>query len=324
MIADFTLPGVLKLLADTTRLRILALLEREELSVGELSRALGMAQSRVSNHLRILREAELLAERHAGVSTYLRLQLAGPNTDAVARLWSTLRSEMDDLAEHSADLVRLEGVLAERRGRTDFFDRVAGEWDKIAGSFTSGQARLRAASHLLPSDCVIADLGCGTGYMAESLLGQCGRLICVDRAEGMLDEAQKRLGRRASATKVEFRRGELDALPLADGEVDGVIAGMVLHHLPSLADALREMYRVLKPGGTAVIMELAPHREAWMRAELSDRHLGLEAADVLAGLQRAGFVDVVLDPVNDAYRPPHPEGLSVSLTLFIARGRRPR
>lgn len=323
-IADTTLPGMLKLLADPTRLRMLSLLEQEELTVGELSRSLGMTQSRVSNHLRILRDASLLHERHAGQSTHLRLRPATNGHAPIGRLWNAMRDDLDALPERAADQIRLDQVLTERRKKDgDFFDRMAGEWDKIAGAFTTGQAMHRAAVHLLPADFVIADLGCGTGYMTQALLGTCRRIIAVDQSEAMLAEAGKRLGRAAERTELEFRQGELDALPLADNEVDGVIAGMVLHHLPESDAAIAEMYRVLKPGGTASVLELAPHREAWMREELSDRHLGLNGSDIVAAFKRAGFEDVNLDPITDAYRPPHPDGREVTLPLYIVRGRKP-
>lgn len=325
MIADTPLSDMLRLLADPTRLRILALVEREELSVGELSKAIGMTQSRVSNHLRVLREAEILAERHVGASTHLRLDQPRLEHTPLQRLWHALRSELDGLAEHSADLVRLESVLAQRRTRNgDFFDRVAGEWEKIAGHFESGQARFRAISHLLPGGLVLADLGCGTGYMGEALLGLCNRLICVDRSEKMLEEARRRFSRAPRQTDVEFRKGELDALPIADEAVDGALAGMVLHHLPEPATAVAEMFRILRPGGAAAVLELDPHREAWMRSGLGDRHLGLEASDVLAAFRRSGFGDVALDPLADRFQPTRPDGSVTSLSLYIVRGRRPR
>jgi len=319
-----SLPGVLKLLSDSTRLRALALLERQELSVGELSRALGMTQSRVSNHLRIIREAGLLAERHAGTSTFVHLALA-ENGNPVTRLWKTLRQELPGLTEHDADLARLETVLAQRRTRDgEFFDRVAGEWDKIAGDFETGQARQRLAAHMMPKQMTIADLGCGTGTMAEALIGLCDRLICIDRSEAMLTEARKRLDRGTPRTAVEFRVGELDALPLDDASVDGVLCGMVLHHLAGIDDALAEMMRVLRPGASASVLELAPHRETWMREELGDRHLGLQAADIAESMKRAGFEDVALDPVDDRYKPRRPDGVPVELELYIVRGSRPR
>ena len=315
------LTGLLKLLADGTRLRILGLVEREELSVGELSRCLGMAQSRVSNHLRQLREAGLLAERHAGTSTYLRLS---PGDGMAGRLWVSLREELAAVPEHDADLSRLELILAERRDREDeFFDRVAGRWDTIAGDFATGQARQRALAHLIPRRLTVADLGCGTGYLADALRPLVDRVICVDRSEGMLTQARERLESRSEGASFEFRQGEFDSLPLADAEVDGVVASMVLHHLPDLERPLREMRRVLAPGGNVAIVELMPHREGWLRAALGDRHLGLEPADVLDGLRRAGFERVNLDPVDDRYRPVGPDGQSAELPLYLARGTAP-
>jgi ArsR family transcriptional regulator len=333
---DLDLPAALRLLADGTRLRILGLLEREELTVGELSRALGLAQSRVSNHLRLLREAELLSERHAGTSTHLRLapglledvprgtapagERAGP-----ARLWSalwqTLRQNLAELPEHNADLGRLSYVLQERSRTPDFFDLLAGEYDKRAGDFETGQARQRAAAQLFPSELTLADVGCGTGYMAEALAAHRGRLILIDRSEPMLARARERLTH--AQAQLEFRQGSTEALPLADGEVDGLVCGLVLHHLSELDRPLAECFRALKPGGRAVALELHPHGEEWMQTELGDRHLGLEPQDVLAAFRRAGFTDLKLDAAQDRYRPKHPSGRPVALPLYTVGGLKP-
>lgn len=332
MLAHEPLAGPLKLLADSTRLRILALCERAELSVGELSRALDMSQSRVSNHLRVLRDSGLLGERHVGTSTFLRLTLPGESdrTSLTAELWRTVSTEISLLPEHSADLVRLEGLLAERDShQRDFFERVAGEWDKIGTEFQSGQARQRVAASLMPQGLCFADLGCGTGYMSQALLGLCDSLICVDRSASMLSGARKRLDVARRHTKVEFRSGELDALPLADREVDGLVCGMVLHHLDSLDRALAEMARVLKPGGTAVVLELAPHREEWLHEALGHRHLGLDAKDLTLAFRRAGFETAEIEPLDDRYMPRRPkasaqDGETAALSLYLVRARKPR
>lgn len=344
------LPTLLKVLADPTRLRILALLEGEELTVGELARALGLAQSRVSNHLRVLREAGLLVERHVGVKTHLRSALGGgagvAHPSPAVRVWRSLRPGLEDLPEQRADRLRLSDLLAERRAASrDFFDHLAGEWDKVGTLFETGAARERAAASLLPPGLVLADLGCGTGYLARALLGLAGRIVCVDRSPGMLAAARERLESASAGTTIEYRLGELDALPIADDELDGALAGMVLHHLEELDGTCAEMRRAIRPGGTAVVLELAPHRETWMQRALGDRHLGLEAADVAAALERAGLQDVRIEDAPDRYCPQpeekraegsenraegdgpgegHGAGAKpVALSLYIVRGRVP-
>jgi ArsR family transcriptional regulator len=325
-------PGhVLKLLAEPVRLRILALLEREELAVGELSRALGMAQSRVSNHLRLLREAGLLGERRAGTSVFVHLALGGAE-ELAGRLWRAVQADLAGLAEHAADLARLEAVLAARADQA-VFDRRAGEWDKVAGGFATHLGRERAALGLVPRELVVCDLGCGTGYMAEALVGRVRRLVCVDRSEEMLAQARARLerpdrtGRMRCNTELDLRVGAFDALPLADAECDAALLGLVLHHVEDLDAALTEVRRVLKPGGVAVALELSPHKEAWMKAALGDRLLGLAPADAARALDRAGFEDVAIDPVGDTYRPERPDeagGGHADLELYVVRGNRPR
>jgi ArsR family transcriptional regulator len=210
--------------------------------------------------------------------------------------------------EHADDLGRLERVLEERaRSESDFFEAVAADWDKIGVDYECGQARERAAAALLPRGLVLADLGCGTGYMARSLYGLCERLILVDRSPAMLARARERLARAPGSTVLDVRRGELDALPIEDGLLDGLVAGMVLHHLPLLDGPLREMRRVLKPGAPLALLDLVPHNEAWLREAQGDRLLGVDPADVLAALERHGFEQVALETPSDHYRPARPD-----------------
>jgi len=317
--------GLLKVLGDPTRLRILGLLARHELSVGELGRALGLSQSRVSNHLRVLREPGLLRERHVGPSTFLRFDPAGG--DGLARdLWAALEPELGRQPEHADDLARLRGVLEERRRDSrDFFDAVAGEWNAIGVDFATGQARQRVAASFLDRELVLADLGCGTGYVAQALQGLCARILCVDSSAGMLAEAEKRLGETPQRARVEYRQGELDALPIEDDEVDGAACALVLHHLPGPGPCLAEMFRVVRPGGTAVVLELGPHRQEWMHEALGDRHLGLDSRAVAEAMEAAGFDQVELEIVADRYQPKRgPEGeASEGVPLYLVRGRVP-
>lgn len=325
------IPSLLKALGDPTRLRILGLLACHELSVGELCRALGLSQSRVSNHLRVIREHSLLSERHVGPSTFLRFdpQADHPAAKIMAGLWPALEPELEELAEHTADLARLRGVLEERRQNTsNFFDSVAGEWNAIGVDFATGQARQRVAASFVSPSLVIADLGCGTGYVAQAFLGLCEEVICVDSSTGMLDEARKRLGETPVGTRVAYRHGELDALPIADNEVDGALCAMVLHHLPTPDSCLAEMFRVIRPGGTAVLLELSPHRQEWMHEFLGDRHLGLDPEAVIRSLESAGFESVSLEIAADRYQPRDGSDSQNSggegLPLYIIRGRVPR
>ena len=336
-------PALLRGFAEPTRLRILALVQASELTVGELSRALGMAQSRVSNQLRVLRELGLLAERHVGSSTFVRAGFGAPvsddedevvdratghgdiaarHGDVAARLWHVVAEGVDALPERAADRVRLAEVLAARgEGDRDFFDRLAGDWDKLGSSFKSGLARARAAASLMPRGLVIGDLGCGTGWAAREFLGNAARLICIDRSPGMLAAARRSLGERSRGTLVDYREGELDALPLPDRALDGAVAALVLHHLATPDAALREALRVLKPGASLAVVELAPHDEAWMHAELGDRHLGLAQDQVVRAMERAGFDDVEATPLDDSYEPARPDGSRASVPLYLVRGR---
>ena len=142
----------------------------------------------------------------------------------------------------------------------------------------------------------------------------------------MLDEARNRLAQAPAGAKVELRVGELDELPLADDEVDAVVAGMVLHHLPDHRGAMAEMLRVLRPGGNAVVLELEPHRQEWFHTQLGDHHLGLAPQDVVDAFQSSGFTDVILEPMNDTYRPRRTdaEDAPVDLPLYLVRGTKPR
>ena len=310
--------SILRVLADETRLRILAVLSKAELSVGEIARALAVGQSRVSNHLKILRDYDLITERHEGSFTFCRLVVPdGP----VGELWRALEPSLDELEHADADQRRLHVILAERADSRSFFDRVAGDWDLIGSDFGDGSGRLTALTALVPNDLVVADVGCGTGYMAAAAARRVGRVICVDSSPAMLERAAENLdGLEADAA---FRLGSLEALPLQDGEVDAVFAHMVLHHLADIRPGIAEMARAVKPGGLVVCVEMLPHKERWMEQTMADVHMGLEPGEVEDDLREAGLRDVQREMLTDTYNVEHPSGRMIRLPMFMVRARRP-
>jgi len=316
--AESSVLDVLRVLGDPTRLRILSLLAQAELSVGELARALAMGQSRVSNHLKILRDADLLAERREGSFSFCRLNVPA---GAAGDLWRALEPGLADLEPRGADNRRLAAVLADRADSRAFFDRIAGDWDLIGSDFARGTGRLEALSCLAPRDMAVADVGCGTGYLARALARRVARVICVDTSAAMLDKARENL--RGVPAALEFRPGSMERLPLRDAEVDAAFAHMVLHHLVEVGAGLREMARVVRPGGQVVCVELLPHHESWMHDSMADTRLGVDPAALENDFRAAGLLDVEREILDDSYMVEHPSGRKISLPLFLMRGRRP-
>jgi ArsR family transcriptional regulator len=314
-----TLPHAMKVLADPTRLRLLGLLAAEELSVSELARATAMSQSRVSNHLKLLRDAHMLDQRKEGPSVLVRLARREPMID---ELWSAVEPRLESVEGRDGDVARLGRVLDARRRRSrDFFDRVAPEWDRVGSEFERGVVQWRAIGGLVPDGLVVADVGCGTGFMARALVHVASRVVCIDHSSAMLAKARRHLA--AHKKRVEFRRGEVDRLPLADGEVDAVFASLVLHHVPDVFAALREMRRAIRPGGTLVVTDLAPHHETWMSEAMADLRLGLDPTELQQRATKAGFVDATVAPVEDRYVVEGADGRKAELELFLLQARVP-
>ncbi len=306
-----------KTLADPTRLRLLALLAREELAVHELMEVLDMAQSRVSRHLGILREAGLVRDRRDGTSVFYRR--APAEAEAWQGAWPLVAQALagDPVAE--GDGARLERVLAARAAHSrDFFDAVGPEWDALRKVLGDDLLRARALAHLVPGGLRVADVGTGTGVLALELARLGLRVVAVDHSERMLDAARAKLEREGDSgaeLPVELRLGEASALPLEDGEVDAAFAHMVLHYLPSPAEAVREMARVTRPGGRVVIVDFLRHDREWMREELGVLWLGFEPAEIEEAFRAAGLSDYRWET-----QPPVSRGADLPET-FIASGR---
>jgi len=284
------LQKVFKTLADPTRVRILRLLEQEELIVGELMAILGMAQSRVSRHLAILREAGLLVDRRAGTFVAYRSSLPGDGPWHEA--WALVRRSLEGDPTAERDDTLLRRTLAERRPRPGrhFFDELGGaEWDSLRRVLGDDLLRARASALLVPPRLRVADVGTGTGILAIELAELGLDVIGIDRSPTMLAAARSKRPDGPGAGTLELQQGDAHALPLADDSVDAAFAHMVLHSLEEPAGAVREMARIVRPGGQVVLIDFLLHEHAWMQQQLGLLWLGFEEAVVRDWLIDAGL-----------------------------------
>lgn len=284
--------GLFRLLGDEARLRLLRLLSLERLNVTELTGILGLAQSGVSRHLGLLKEAGLVAERREAGYTYFRL--AGPAAaDANGTpLAALLGAEFDALARTEAGRADDARLAEVRRLRRENFDAHAGpdtnERQLVPGR--SWAAWARALGHLLPP-LTVADLGCGEGYLTIEASRWAARVIAVDRSEPVLRRARA-LAARRKVRNVIWKRGELERLPIRDASVDVALLSQALHHAQDPSRALAEAARVVAPGGRVLVLDLREHEEGWVRERLGDRWTGFADAELQGLLDRAGLVDV--------------------------------
>lgn len=291
---------VFKTFTDPTRIRILALLEREELAVQELVQILGIAQSTVSRHLSILRETGLIRDRREGTFSFYRLATI---SDAQLRdAWALARRTIGDDPVVANDFGALEAVLRERSIRSRaWFDSIGPEWDAMRRVFDDDAQRARAISKLVPKDLTVVDIGTGTGVLAQDL-ARCGvRVIAIDHSERMLQVAATKL-EPDSRPGIEFRCGEATALPIQDGEVDAALAHMVLHYVASPSEAIREMARVVRDHGRVVIVDFVENDRDWLKDELGVLWQGFPLDALREWLRAAGLSDVqveIHEPINE-------------------------
>ena len=297
-----------KALSDETRLRLVHVLGKYELNVNELTTLLGMGQSRVSRHLKILAEAGLVAARRDGLWVFYS-QSAG--TEA-AELWKRLGERVNSEEEPFAGDLRLaRKILDERDVDTrHLFNNLAEDWDRINREIM-GDFDLTAALLALMTPCDTAvDLGCGMGVVLAGLKSKAAHLIGVDGSPRMLELARRRF---SGNEAVSLRIGELDHLPLADGEAQFACLNMVLHHLSHPDEALREIHRILTPGAYLVVTDFDKHEMEAMRTEYGDRWLGFSSDEIKTILNRAGF------EAETPSRVPVRKGLYVLLTRALRK-----
>ena len=300
-------------LADTTRSRILLLLDRHELSVSELCGIMQLPQSTVSRHLKALADAGWVAARAEGTSNVYTM--TRDELDAAARrLWMLVREQVGSTPAAAQDERRLRTALAERRTRSqEFFSSSAGQWDRLRDELFGDRFHLAALGGLADSSWTVGDLGCGGGQVSAALAPFVARVIAVDASAAMLQAAKRRL---QDADNVELRRGELEALPIDDARLDAATMMLVLHHVPEPQRALAEAARVLKPGGRALVVDMQPHDRESYRQQMGHVWLGFGDDQLRRMFGAAGLEEVRIVALP-------PDARAKGPALFVATAKRP-
>jgi ubiquinone/menaquinone biosynthesis C-methylase UbiE len=299
-------------LADTTRSRILLLLDRHELTVSELCGIVQLPQSTVSRHLKALADAGWVAARAEGTShlyTMTRDELDG----SARRLWLLVREQVGPTPAAAQDQRRLQAALAERRTTSqEFFSSSAGQWDRVRDELFGDRFHLSALAAFAERDWVVGDLGCGTGQVSAALAPFVTRVVAVDGSAAMLQAAKKRL---QAFDNIDLRRGDLESLPIDDARLDAATLMLVLHHVPEPERALVEVSRVLKPRGRVVLVDMQPHDRESYRQQMGHVWLGFSEEHVQRLLTGTGFEDVRIVSLS-------PDARAKGPGLFVATASR--
>ncbi len=284
----------LKLLSDPTRLRLLALLLREELSVAELQDILGMAQSRISSQLALLRQAEVVIDRRDGKKAYYSLRPA-LDTRTLALLHAACDS-VAELPELSEDRANLDRILKKRRDHQEqYFNLIAGKLGKNYCPGRSWEAIGHLALRLTP-EIVIADLGAGEGLLSQLLARRASKVWCIDNAPRMI-EVGTELADKNGLANVVYKLGDIENVPLPDKSVDLAILSQALHHAQHPETAVKEAHRILNPHGQILILDLKEHTFEKAHELYADVWLGFKESALHAFLKKAGFQQVEVTTV---------------------------
>jgi ubiquinone/menaquinone biosynthesis C-methylase UbiE len=299
-------------LADPIRCRMLLPLERHELTVSEICSVLQLPQSTVSRHLKTLADDGWVASRRDGTSRFYGMVLEDLDPGA-QRLWPLIREQVSASNGADHDERRLKSVLSRRRSKSEeFFASASGQWDHLRTELFGDRFHLHALLALIDPSLTVGDLGCGTGQVSELVSPHVAKVIAVDGSADMVQAARRRL---KGAQHVEVRRGDMEALPIDDGQLDVAIVALVLHHVPEPSRALAEVSRVLKPGGRVLIVDMLPHDRAEYQQQMGHVWLGFSEKTIKKHLEAAGFDKPTVMPLpadEDAKGP----------SLFVATARR--
>ena len=275
-------------LADPTRCRMLLLLEQHELTVSELCAVLQMPQSSVSRQLKTLADDRWITSRRDVTSRYYSMPLDELDS-AASRLWPLIREQVASTTAASHDARRLRGVLDRRRVKSrEFFATSAGKWDRVRGDLFGDTFHLWAVLGLVDPTLTVGDLGCGTGQLTETIAPYVQRVIAVDGSAEMLDAARQRLGR---FDNVDVRKGELEALPINDRELDAAVLSLVLHYSAEPVRTLSEVARVCHPGAKVLVVDMLPHHHEEYQQQMGHVWLGFSEKQIVKFLAAAGFED---------------------------------
>lgn len=301
----------LSTLADSTRSRLLLVLERHELTVSELCVILQLPQSTISRHLKVLGDDGWVTSRADGTSRYYRM-LETPGEWA-GRLWEVVRDDVNRSPTAIQDREREEAVLTDRRRRSrEYFSSVAGRWHEVRQELFGHQVDLQLALAMLDPHATVGDLGCGTGHLSGLLAPHVARVVAVDASAEMLLAARERL---AAYPNVEVRLSDLERLPIESDSLDIALLSLVLHYIAEPARVLAEAWRALKPGGRVIVLDMTPHDREDLRQAMGHVWTGFPEQQVRAWLGEAGFGDVTIGPLPTDAQAKGPR-------LFVARGRK--
>ena len=285
--------SVFKSLSDATRLRILAILSKGDFNVNELIEIMQMGQSRISRHLKILADSGLVRSRREGNWIYYAMTQPEPRTDLFQAIQLAVNAA-GSLENHEDDLQQLESIVQHRRALSKkYFERVGSNWERLQQDvLDSTYYRQHVLSYLPEKNQSIIDLGAGSGLFLPELLKRFESVTAIDSSPTMLKVAADYVAQQMpdARKRCDFRLGELEHIPISNNNVDTAVACMVLHHISHPIDAITEVYRILKPGGTFLIADLLQHDIVEMRDKYADLWLGFKPDDLNNWLHSAGFI----------------------------------
>jgi ArsR family transcriptional regulator len=294
----------LRLLADPTRLRLLLLLEQEELSVAELQDILGMGQSRISSHLAQLKRAGVVEDRRAGKNVYYGLTNGQKLDRQHAKVSELTRVLAHEMPETKRDRTALKIVLRKRQDKArEYFDQLAGRFGRSYCPGRSWQALAHTLIALLPP-LTVADLGAGEGTLAQLLAKNSRKVIAVDNAPKMVEYGAE-LAKKHGFKNLEYRLGDIEDPPIEKNSIDLAIFSQALHHAIHPERAIAAAHRILKKGGRIVLLDLLSHRFEKARELYADHWLGFSEVQLHQWLERAGFDDIEVTIVAREKESPH-------------------